>query len=123
MVNDENWHSREGALNLVFDEKDKVQYDKDDEKRIADFAMMFGHNAAALATTLANYRDALLAEDSEDSAEVMKTSRAELCEAWAYAQLALSKIAWAIRLDGNEAYAKLINSQMDSTYPLNYKGM
>lgn len=122
MKNNENWHSREGALNLVFDEKERVQYDKDDGQRLFDLAQMFAHNAAAMVTLLGEYRDAISGEPTTDSEDV-KTARAELVEAWTYAQLALSKVAWANRIDANEAYAKLINSQLDSTYPLNFKGM
>jgi hypothetical protein len=117
----ENFHSREGALNLVFDEEVRVQYDGTDEKRIFDTAQMFAHNCAGLITVLAEYRD-IINNDDATASEIAGT-RAEVIEAWTFAQMALSRIGWCLRFDGNEAYAKTINSQLDSTYPLNFKGM
>lgn len=120
---DENFHSREGALNLVFDDDARVQYDEGDDKRIYNSAEMFAHNAAGLVTVLAEYKGLLNEEVFDGSSADVAAARAEVIEAWTYAQMALSRIAWALRFDGNEAYAKTINSQLDSTYPLNFKGM
>lgn len=121
----ENFHSREGALNLVYDEVERVQYDGKDDERLAKIAEGLTLSAMSLISAMGAYRDAVQNPDqmSEDSVADVKEARAELCEAWTYAQMALSKVAWGIRLDGNEAYAKLINSQLNSTYPLNFKGM
>jgi hypothetical protein len=125
MMENENYHSREGALNLVFDETDRAQYDGKDEQRIYTSAGMLAHNTAGLITVLAEYKTLLSSTYTgmdDDSGDIAAT-RSEVIEAWTYAQMALSRIAWALRFDGNEAYAKLINSQLDSTYPLNFKGM
>lgn len=121
----ENFHSREGALNLVFDDTDRVQYDGEDDSRLYKSAEMFAHNCAGLVTVLSEYKDGLLAEAGSEAADSIASTRAEVIEAWAYAQEALSKIAWCLRFDGNEAYAKLINFQADltGTMPLNFKGM
>jgi hypothetical protein len=125
MTNEENYHSREGALMLVFDEEDRVQYDGKDDSRIYQSVEMFAHNCAGLVTILGEYKDSLMAEPGSEVADSIATTRAEVIEAWTYAQVALSRIAWVLRFDGNEAYAKQINFQADltGTLPLNFKGM
>ena len=43
----------------------------------------------------------------------MSYARREVIEKWAYAQAALSKVAWVLRFDGNAAFERLINSIKD----------
>ena len=49
----------------------------------------------------------------EDSESRMSYARREVIEKWAYAQAALSKVAWVLRFDGNAAFERLINSIKD----------
>jgi hypothetical protein len=49
----------------------------------------------------------------EDSDSRMRYARREVVEKWAYAQAALSKVAWVLRFDGNAAFERLINAVKD----------
>lgn len=120
---EENYHSREGALNLIYEDSERVQYDGEDEERIKKVAEDLTLSTMSLISAMGSYRDAIALDVDEDTPSIVRAARAELIEAWAYNQLALSRVGWAIRVDGNEAYAKLINSQLNPLKPLNFTGM
>jgi hypothetical protein len=102
--------NREEAVTLLSDEQQRVQYDEGDAERIIDVTGTFTHHAVELIGSLGDYAKETESEVDEDSESRMGYARRELIEKWAAAQLALSKIAFVIRLDGDAAYDRLVSA-------------
>lgn len=102
------YNSREEAVASVASDAERVQYDEGDADRIKDVAATFTHHAVELIESLGAYSKETQAEIDEDSELRMGYARRDLIEKWATAQLALSKIAFVIRVDGNTAYDRLV---------------
>jgi hypothetical protein len=104
------FNSREDAVTLVAEDEQRVQYDEGDLDRIKSIAGTFTHHAVELIESLGQYADETQADADEDSESRMAYARRDLIEKWATTQLALSKIAWALRANGDEAYNRLLSA-------------
>jgi hypothetical protein len=104
------FNSREDAVKLVAEDEQRVQYDGADLDRIKAIAGTFTHHAVELIESLGQYGDETQAEADEDTESRMAYARRDLIEKWATTQLALSKIAWAIRTNGDDAYNRLLSA-------------
>jgi hypothetical protein len=108
------YNSREEAVASVAEDDQRVQYDGKDFGRIEAISGTFTHHAVELIASLGAYalttkaEEPGDAEEAKDQAAETAYARRELIEQWALTQLALSKIAWALRVDGNAAYDRLI---------------
>jgi hypothetical protein len=104
------YHSREDRIKELHNESERVQYDGDDIKRVVDVTETFDHHGEQLWDALEDYAEELASEVDEDSESRMRYARQNVVEKWAFAQAALSKVAWVMRIDGNHAYERLINA-------------
>lgn len=102
------YNSREEAVSSVSEDGQRVQYDEGDADRIKDVAGTFAHHTVELIESLGAYAAETKTEVDEDSELRMGYARRDLIEKWAVAQLALSKVAYIIRVDGNQAYDRLV---------------
>jgi hypothetical protein len=116
------YFSREDRINELHDEKERTQWDGKDVERIEEVATVLDEHIENFFASLEEYNDILSEEVSEDSDSRMRYARQELVEKWALAQGALSKVAWVLRIDGNTAYERLINS-IKSDNPLDMRGL
>jgi hypothetical protein len=101
---------------------ERVQYDKDDVQRVESAAEVLDTHEANLFEALEDYIRELETPVDEDSESRMRYARQMLVEKWAYAQAALSKVAWVMRIDGNQAYERLI-SAIQSEKPIDMRGL
>jgi hypothetical protein len=104
------YHSREDRIGDLHTDAERVQYDGKDAQRIQDVAETLTQFTVGLIDSLGSYRDEVIAPVDEDSESRMGYARRDLIEKWAMTQGALSKIAWALRFDGNTAYERAINA-------------
>lgn len=102
------YNTREEAVASVADDSCRVQYDGKDYDRIKDIAGTLTHHMVELIESLGAYADETVTEVDEDSDSRMGYARRDLIEKWSTAQLALSKIAFVIRADGQTAYERLV---------------
>lgn len=109
------YHSREDRISEIHPEQARIQYDGYDGKRLSDVQNTFDEYSVRLCDKIDDYLD------SEDEDE-LEYNRARLIEDWAMAQAALSKIAWAMRFDGNAAYERLMNS-IKTDAPVDMRGL
>jgi hypothetical protein len=101
--------SREQELNHLYSDDFRVQYNEEDGDRIQIIAEGITGATVDLIGKLANYRDVIKEEISEDSESRTRLAREELVEAWAWAQFATSYGAWALRIDGDQAFKKAVD--------------
>lgn len=104
------YHSREDRISDLHDDKERVQYDADDVERIQNITNVIDEYEEELAAALDDYVEELESEVDEDSESRMRYARQMVVEKWALTQGALSKVAWALRFDGNQAYERMINA-------------
>lgn len=102
------YNTREEAVASVANDSHRVQYDGADADRIKDMAATLTHHAVELIESLGNYVAETASDIDEDAEARMGYARRELIEKWATAQLALSKVAFVMRVDGQTAYDRLI---------------
>lgn len=100
--------SREFQVMSLCGDNDKVQYDADDEKRIAGIAAMFTSVGILMIDALQKYAEAGKTPVDENSADIMKACRADCVLAWGALQCATSKIAGVLRIDGDEAFKRVL---------------
>lgn len=105
--------TRETMLSGICSDDHRVQYDGKDDPRIADIASGFTQAAVSMIESLGKYRDAMGAELNEDSADSMKEARYDVIYAFAMAQAAVSKVAWGLRIDADEAYKRALETATD----------
>jgi hypothetical protein len=102
--------SREALVSEVSHELERVQYDDNDGERLGESAVTFVLKSQELIEALARYTKELNAPVDEDSKERMGTIRRALVEKWAVVQGVTSKMAWTLRIDGDEAYKRFIQA-------------
>lgn len=105
--------NRERMLEDICSDDHRVQYDGNDENRIENIARGFAEAGVAMIEALGNYRNYLNAPISDTSADDMKAARYEVAYHFAMAQAATSKIAWSLRIDGDEAYKRVLANPED----------
>lgn len=109
------YHSRESRVAELCDEEQQVQLmdAREDVERIKDaFGILF-EQVDKLDEASEQYLVEVLEED-EYNAKPLRTARNEMIEAWSNTQLALSKVAWVLKVDGNEAYQRMVNARKHS---------
>jgi hypothetical protein len=104
------YHSREDRISDLHSDPERVQYDGKDATRVNEVSDTLDTHEANLFVALEEYLNELDRPVDEDSESRMSYARREVIEKWAYAQAALSKVAWVLRFDGNAAYERLINA-------------
>lgn len=103
-------NNREEILSKLMDDDARVQYDDKDGDRIYAIAASFAETGTALMENLARYKEALEAPVNENSADAMKEARYNLVYSWTMAQAAVSKIAWGLRIDGDDAFKTAVEA-------------
>jgi hypothetical protein len=104
------YHSREDRIADLHTDEERVQYDAQDIERLRSLFDLVDGNADDLCTAVEKYIAVLEEEPDEDVASQMGYARRELIEKWALAQGAISKVAWALRFEGNHAYERMIEA-------------
>lgn len=117
------YHSREDLVAKLNDDKERVTYQDtgEDEMKIASASDCLVEYTDKLDAATEDYMNAMY-EDDEDAPGHMAYSRREVVERWALCQAALSKLAWVMRFDGNEAYQRMM-SAMDKGTVVDMSGL
>lgn len=117
------YHSREDLVARLNSDSDRVQWQntEEDEKKIADVLETIVEYAEKLDAAGGDYLDSMY-EDDEDAPSHMSYSRRELIERWALMQAALSKLAFVMRFEGNDAYQRMIES-LDKGHSVDMRGL
>lgn len=102
--------NREQLLAKVCDDSHRLQYDGNDETRLMLLSAAFTDASVAMIEALGQFSDAAKAPVDENSADTMKGARYDAVAAWTMAQAAISKIAYVLRIDGEEAYRRSIKA-------------
>jgi len=116
------YHSREDRISELHNDKERVQYDKDDIIRLENVSEVLDTHEANLFEALEDYIKELESPVDEDSESRMRYARQMIVEKWAFAQAALSKVAWVMRIDGNQAYERLLNA-VKTDKPIDMRGL
>lgn len=108
------YHSREDRLEDLCDPSQQVQLEsaRDDAFRIKDAMGGLFDQVNDIDEKCGDYLEAMFGRDKE-AAHNMTVARRQFIESWANTQLALSKIAWVMHIDGNEAYQRMVNARKD----------
>lgn len=102
--------TRETVIGDLSKDAERVQYDENDTERLRNAGdAMIAHFTDFFAS-LDGYIKVLESPVNEDSPREVATARGDLIEKWALAQAALSKGCWILRVDGQEAFARLCAS-------------
>ena len=100
--------SREQAVVRLIDEQARLQYDEGDSQRIADATGLLTRDMIGLLDKAGQFHHVATKPIDEDTESEMKYARKELVEYWAFTQVALSKLAAIFRIDGQEAFDKMV---------------
>jgi hypothetical protein len=105
------YHSREDRVAELNDELSRVQYDnlENDLARIEEAGGAFVEYVDGLEDAITEYMESMQ-DTSEDAPSRMGYARRDLIEKWTLTQATLSKVAWVLRIDGNDAYQRMINA-------------
>lgn len=117
------YSTREEAATSLSEESQRVQYDEGDLNRVADAAAALTTHVVELIEALGNYANETTAEVSEDSEARMGYARRNTIEKWATAQLALSKVAFVLRIDGDAAYRRLVEALSTENGNIDMRGL
>jgi hypothetical protein len=103
-----NMANREKMVMDLCSDNERVQYDGDDEARIAGVTTQFTQVAMLMIEALGQYNVAAQAPVDENSVDIMKGARADVVMSWAALQVVTSKIAGILRIDGDEAFKRIL---------------
>lgn len=105
------YFSREERVGEINDESNRVQYDslENDLERIHEAWDALEEYVDQLGGAYEEYIEAMQ-EDGEDGPSRMGYARRDFIEKWSLTQATLSKLAWVMRIDGNEAYQRMMNA-------------
>lgn len=103
-------NSREAMLGAIAHEDQRVQYDGKDEDRIFKVAEALAEASVATLSSLGTYQDVLKQPVDENTADLMKEARYNTVYAFTIMQAAVSKMAWALRIDGDEAFSRAVEA-------------
>lgn len=115
--------TREEMIGALYEDDKRVQYDGNDEARIAEAGELLTNCTIDLINALGQYRDALNAEVTEDSKDEMGYIRRNLVERVASAQAAISRLAWSLRIDMTEGYERLVTALGDENGIIDMRGL
>jgi hypothetical protein len=99
------YHSREDLIAKLHKEADRIQ-NKDRDTDCRKMIDVINTIEDPFEDMLDGVWDILDAEDADEEAYARRT----MIEKWALVQANLSKLAWVMRIDGNEAYNRMINA-------------
>lgn len=102
--------NREQRMMEICGENERLQYDGDDERRIAGLAANFTNVAMLMIEALGKFNDAAKAPVDENSADIMKGARSDAVLSWGALQAVTSKIAGVLRIDSDEAFDRILAS-------------
>lgn len=105
--------SRETMVMDLCQDSDRLQYDSEDNKRIATVAAQFTQSAMLMIEALGAFAEAGAAKIDENSVDIMKGARADVVMAWGALQAVTSKIAGVMRIDGDAAFERLLLNATD----------
>lgn len=100
--------NREQRMMEICGENERLQYDGDDERRIAGLAATFTNVAMMMIEALGKFNDTAKLPVDENSADLMKEARGDAVLGWGALQVATSKIAGVLRIDGDEAFNRIL---------------
>jgi len=102
------YYSRELRIAEISDESDRVQYFdvQEDEARILAPIEATSEVLKQLLMDLEQY----FADIRDGDPSEIRQSRIPLVYDWAMLQAVVSKLAWVLRIDGNEAFQRLVDS-------------
>lgn len=103
-------NNREQLLSKVCSDDHRLQYDGNDGTRMTMLATAFTDASVAMIEALGAFNNAAEAPVSDTSADEMKAARYDAVSAWTMAQAAVSKVAFVLRIDGEEAYRRAIKA-------------
>lgn len=109
--------NRETMVMDLCTQDDRLQYDGDDERRIAGLAAQFTQVAMLMIEALGQFADAAVAPVDENSEDIMKGARSDAVMAWGALQVATSKIAGVLRIDGDEAFERILATAHNDDEP------
>lgn len=101
--------SREAAVKKTMDEQERLHYDEGDSQRIADATGRLTSDIVLLIETIGNFDNELTRPVDEDTESRMGYARRELVERYAFAQVALAKLGCVFRIDGDEAFKRMLD--------------
>lgn len=106
------YFSREDRIAEILSEDARVQYQdaNEDANRIQDAFGGLAEKIDELDDAVCDYLEVTLEDPDEDSAAKISYHRRQLIEQWTLAQGSLSKLAWVLRIDGNEAVQRMLNA-------------
>lgn len=109
--------NRERMLEGIQPDETTLQYDAKDQDRINAAANGFTDASMNLIHAMGDFYKEMGDEADEDSAARMKAIREELVLRWAEVQMTVSSLARVFRIDGDEAYGRIINGLKKGEMP------
>jgi hypothetical protein len=119
------YHSREDRVAEFHDkERDRLSTDPHHDSLLADnLASDVWDYMEQLVSRLDNYADTCEGNRNEDDWDSrVEYARREVIERWAAAQSILSKVAFAMRFDGNLAFERLMDT-LGTDVPVDMRGL
>lgn len=111
------YYSREQRISDLHREEERVDYNsaEADGNKLVDAMEVVNDKVDGLEKAVEDYVISIKYEggdedDQRDAYLQILAQRRELIEQWAWTQAALSKLAWVLRVDGNDAYQRLITA-------------
>jgi hypothetical protein len=108
---------REELIDKLAPTDDRLEYDEHDEAKIVETANRYTQTTVLLLEAIGKYVETMRLPIDENSADLMKEARYDVVYSWAVAQAAVSKIAWMMRIDGDEAYGRIMDGAMSEEHP------
>lgn len=111
------YFSREDRVGDIYSHDDRVQY-KDVAEDYAAVEEVIDHldlAAGDLYSSVDEYFGALQMPNA--TPELIKSNRAALVHHWAEAQEALSRLGWVLRIDGNDAFQRIVEAKKNDLLP------
>jgi hypothetical protein len=102
--------NREQMLEGLQPEDTTLQYNEEDRERVNGAANGFTDASMNLLHALGDFYKEMASEVDEDSASRMQVIRENLVLRWAEVQLNVSALARVFRIDGDEAYQRIITA-------------
>lgn len=102
------YYSREDRIAEINGPEERVQYQDPGEDEFKSLDPVYATAEALL--ELEHSVQTFFTECKEGPPSAIKKSREELVYNWALAQASLSKVAWVLRIDGNDALQRLVTA-------------
>lgn len=100
--------SRETVASKLLDDQQRLSYDDKDSQRITDASGVVARDVVSLIAAIGNYDRELASPIDEDADSRMRYARKTVVENFAFAQVALAKLGAVFRIDGDEAFKRMV---------------